>query len=164
MLQCYHHHGISYENRAEIFGRFEYFCSSKTHNILIFVVMSLELSDPSFITLMWHLLFFSFPEALEALKEINESVCPNDGFLDQVSFHYDLFAPSPFSFHLLSWIFYILQLKLFEEMGFKVDTSSPLYRRFRLKLLGWPFSFLYSYCTKYPRDTFKVSITIKEWR
>jgi dual specificity phosphatase 12 len=29
-----------------------------------------------------------------------------------------------------------LQLKLFEEMGFKVDTSSPLYKRFRLKLLG----------------------------
>ncbi|XP_051185948.1 uncharacterized protein [Lolium perenne] len=52
----------------------------------------------------------SLEEALESLKEINESVCPNDGFLDQ--------------------------LKLFEEMGFKVDTSSPLYRRFRLKLLG----------------------------
>nr|CBX25342.1 hypothetical_protein [Oryza brachyantha] len=27
-------------------------------------------------------------------------------------------------------------LKRFEEMGFKVDTSSPLYKRFRLKLLG----------------------------
>ncbi|KAF7071730.1 hypothetical protein CFC21_076989 [Triticum aestivum] len=52
----------------------------------------------------------SLDEALESLKEINESVCPNDGFLDQ--------------------------LKLFEEMGFKIDTSSPLYRRFRLKLLG----------------------------
>ncbi|KAK1629063.1 hypothetical protein QYE76_003378 [Lolium multiflorum] len=52
----------------------------------------------------------SLEEALESLKEINESVCPNDGFLDQ--------------------------LKLFEEMGFKVDTSSPIYRRFRLKLLG----------------------------
>uniref|UniRef100_J3N5V8 protein-tyrosine-phosphatase n=1 Tax=Oryza brachyantha TaxID=4533 RepID=J3N5V8_ORYBR len=49
-------------------------------------------------------------EALESLKEVNESVCPNDGFLEQ--------------------------LKLFEEMGFKVDTSSPLYKRFRLKLLG----------------------------
>uniref|UniRef100_A0A453KC68 protein-tyrosine-phosphatase n=1 Tax=Aegilops tauschii subsp. strangulata TaxID=200361 RepID=A0A453KC68_AEGTS len=54
----------------------------------------------------------SLDEALESLKEINESVCPNDGFLDQ--------------------------LKLFEEMGFKIDTSSPLYRRFRLKLLGSP--------------------------
>jgi dual specificity phosphatase 12 len=49
-------------------------------------------------------------EALESLKEVNESACPNDGFLEQ--------------------------LKLFEEMGFKVDTSSPLYKRFRLKLLG----------------------------
>jgi dual specificity phosphatase 12 len=29
-----------------------------------------------------------------------------------------------------------LQLKLFEEMGFKVDTSSSLYKHFRLKLLG----------------------------
>uniref|UniRef100_A0A0D9XWN1 protein-tyrosine-phosphatase n=1 Tax=Leersia perrieri TaxID=77586 RepID=A0A0D9XWN1_9ORYZ len=52
----------------------------------------------------------SLEEALESLKEVNESVCPNDGFLEQ--------------------------LKLFEEMGFKVDTSSPLYKRFRLKLLG----------------------------
>uniref|UniRef100_A0A0D9XNU2 protein-tyrosine-phosphatase n=1 Tax=Leersia perrieri TaxID=77586 RepID=A0A0D9XNU2_9ORYZ len=43
-------------------------------------------------------------------NEVNESVCPNDGFLEQ--------------------------LKLFEEMGFKVDTTSPLYKRFRLKLLG----------------------------
>lgn len=49
-------------------------------------------------------------EALESLKEVYESVCPNDGFLEQ--------------------------LKLFGEMGFKVDTSSPLYKRFRLKLLG----------------------------
>uniref|UniRef100_A0A0E0F2A7 protein-tyrosine-phosphatase n=1 Tax=Oryza meridionalis TaxID=40149 RepID=A0A0E0F2A7_9ORYZ len=49
-------------------------------------------------------------EALESLKEVNESAFPNDGFLEQ--------------------------LKLFEEMGFKVDTSSPLYKRFRLKLLG----------------------------
>uniref|UniRef100_A0A0E0BNL1 protein-tyrosine-phosphatase n=1 Tax=Oryza glumipatula TaxID=40148 RepID=A0A0E0BNL1_9ORYZ len=52
----------------------------------------------------------SLEEALESLKEVNESACPNDGFLEQ--------------------------LKLFEEMGFKVDTSSPLYKRFRLKLLG----------------------------
>ncbi|KAL6595624.1 hypothetical protein ACP70R_047964 [Stipagrostis hirtigluma subsp. patula] len=54
-------------------------------------------------------------EALDSLKEISESVCPNDGFLEQ--------------------------LKLFEEMGFKVDTSSPLYKRFRLKLLGQSYKF-----------------------
>nr|CAB3490840.1 unnamed protein product [Digitaria exilis] len=57
----------------------------------------------------------SLEEALESLKEINELACPNDGFLDQ--------------------------LKLFEEMGFKVDTSSPLYKRFRLKLLGQSYKF-----------------------
>ncbi|KAI0519439.1 dual specificity protein phosphatase 12 [Dendrobium catenatum] len=49
-------------------------------------------------------------DALESLRQSCEFVCPNDGFLEQ--------------------------LKLFEEMGFKVDTASPLYKRFRLKVLG----------------------------
>ncbi|KAJ6802729.1 dual specificity protein phosphatase 12 isoform X1 [Iris pallida] len=49
-------------------------------------------------------------DALESLHEVCEFVCPNDGFLEQ--------------------------LKLFEEMGFKVDTANPLYKRFRLKVLG----------------------------
>ncbi|OAY40201.1 dual specificity protein phosphatase 12 isoform X2 [Manihot esculenta] len=49
-------------------------------------------------------------DALESLKESCEFVCPNDGFLDQ--------------------------LKMFEEMGFKVDHASPIYKRFRLKVLG----------------------------
>ncbi|CAN6373975.1 unnamed protein product [Urochloa humidicola] len=57
----------------------------------------------------------SLEEALESLKEISELACPNDGFLDQ--------------------------LRLFEEMGFKVDTSSPLYKKFRLKLLGQSYKF-----------------------
>ncbi|KAG2559893.1 hypothetical protein PVAP13_8KG035563 [Panicum virgatum] len=57
----------------------------------------------------------SLEEALQSLKEVSESACPNDGFLDQ--------------------------LKLFQEMGFKVDTSSPLYKRFRLKLLGQSYKF-----------------------
>ncbi|CAN6362172.1 unnamed protein product [Urochloa humidicola] len=57
----------------------------------------------------------SLEEALESFKEISESACPNDGFLDQ--------------------------LKLFEEMGVKVDTSSSLYKRFRLKLLGQSYKF-----------------------
>ncbi|KAJ4787054.1 hypothetical protein LUZ62_038300 [Rhynchospora pubera] len=52
----------------------------------------------------------SLEDALDSLKEVCESVSPNDGFLDQ--------------------------LKIFEEMGFKVDTSSPTYKRFRLKILG----------------------------
>ncbi|KAB1222184.1 Dual specificity protein phosphatase 12 [Morella rubra] len=49
-------------------------------------------------------------DALESLRQSCEFVCPNDGFLDQ--------------------------LKMFEEMGFKVDHASPIYKRFRLKVLG----------------------------
>ncbi|KAL5134723.1 putative inactive dual specificity protein phosphatase-like [Glycine soja] len=46
-----------------------------------------------------------FPEdALESLRQSCEFVCPNDGFLEQ--------------------------LKMFEGMGFKVDHSSPIYKRF----------------------------------
>ncbi|XP_072976323.1 uncharacterized protein [Typha angustifolia] len=52
----------------------------------------------------------SLEDALESLRQINHAICPNDGFLDQ--------------------------LKLFEEMGFQVDTSNPMYKRFRLKILG----------------------------
>lgn len=37
---------------------------------------------------------------------------------------------------ILDAFFSTLQLKMFEEMGFKVDHSSPIYKRFRLKLLG----------------------------
>ncbi|XP_042487853.1 dual specificity protein phosphatase 12-like [Macadamia integrifolia] len=49
-------------------------------------------------------------DALESLRQSCEFVCPNDGFLEQ--------------------------LKMFEEMGFKVDPASPIYKRFRLKVLG----------------------------
>ncbi|XP_027070862.1 uncharacterized protein [Coffea arabica] len=49
-------------------------------------------------------------DALESLRQSCEFVCPNDGFLDQ--------------------------LKMFEEMGFRVDYASPIYKRFRLKVLG----------------------------
>ncbi|KAF5750297.1 dual specificity protein phosphatase 12-like [Tripterygium wilfordii] len=49
-------------------------------------------------------------DALESLRQSRETVCPNDGFLDQ--------------------------LKMFEQMGFKVDRASPIYKRFRLKVLG----------------------------
>lgn len=35
------------------------------------------------------------------------------------------------------YVFVLLsQLKMFEEMGFKVDQSSPAYKHFRLKILG----------------------------
>lgn len=52
----------------------------------------------------------SLEDAIESLKQSCESVCPNDGFLEQ--------------------------LKMFEQMGFKVDHASPIYKRFRLKVLG----------------------------
>ncbi|KAI5583708.1 hypothetical protein BDE02_06G033000 [Populus trichocarpa] len=52
----------------------------------------------------------SLEDALESLRQSCESVGPNDGFLEQ--------------------------LKMFEEMGFKVDHASPIYKRFRLKALG----------------------------
>ncbi|KAI3788394.1 hypothetical protein L2E82_01158 [Cichorium intybus] len=52
----------------------------------------------------------SLEDALESLRQSNESVCPNDGFLEQLS--------------------------MFEEMGFKIDYSSTIYKRFRLKVLG----------------------------
>lgn len=49
-------------------------------------------------------------DALECLQKSCEFVCPNDGFLEQ--------------------------LKMFEEMGFKVNRASPIYKRFHLKVLG----------------------------
>lgn len=49
-------------------------------------------------------------DAIESVRQSCEFVCPNDGFLDQ--------------------------LKMFEEMGFKVDNASPIYKRFHLKVLG----------------------------
>ncbi|KAL2320647.1 hypothetical protein Fmac_029616 [Flemingia macrophylla] len=52
----------------------------------------------------------SVEDALESLRQSCEFVCPNDGFLEQ--------------------------LKMFEGMGFRVDHSSPIYKRFRLKILG----------------------------
>jgi dual specificity phosphatase 12 len=52
----------------------------------------------------------SLEDALESLRQSCESVGPNDGFLDQ--------------------------LKMFEEMGFKIDRSSSIYKSFRLKILG----------------------------
>ncbi|XP_034197795.1 dual specificity protein phosphatase 12-like isoform X2 [Prunus dulcis] len=49
-------------------------------------------------------------DALGSLRQSCEFVCPNDGFLHQ--------------------------LKMYEEMGFKVDRASPIYKSFRLKVLG----------------------------
>lgn len=56
----------------------------------------------------------SLEAALESLRQSCESVSPNDNFLEQ--------------------------LKMFEEMDFKVDRSSTIYKRFRLKMLGDSYS------------------------
>ncbi|VVA36780.1 PREDICTED: dual specificity [Prunus dulcis] len=55
-------------------------------------------------------------DALGSLRQSCEFVCPNDGFLHQ--------------------------LKMYEEMGFKVDRASPIYKSFRLKVLGTVLFFL----------------------
>jgi hypothetical protein len=108
-------------------------------NLLLFLKKKRERVESStqteFHRVAW-LTYYFLPDALVSLKEVSESACPNDGFLDQVRFAYDVCSiefPGCLSFSL---ILHTLQLKLFEEMGFKVDTSSPLYKRFRLKLLG----------------------------
>ncbi|GAB2287510.1 hypothetical protein Dimus_021885 [Dionaea muscipula] len=49
-------------------------------------------------------------DALESLRESCEFVSPNDGFIEQ--------------------------LKMFEDMGFKIDHVSTIYKRFRMKILG----------------------------
>ncbi|PRQ56543.1 putative phosphoric monoester hydrolase [Rosa chinensis] len=49
-------------------------------------------------------------DALGSLRQSCEFVFPNDGFLNQ--------------------------LKMYEDMGFKIDHASPIYKSFRLKLLG----------------------------
>ncbi|KAI4330550.1 hypothetical protein MLD38_028829 [Melastoma candidum] len=53
-------------------------------------------------------------DALESLKQSCEFVSPNDGFLEQ--------------------------LKMFEDMGFKVDRDSRIYKKFRVKVLGDAFN------------------------
>ncbi|GFP95549.1 dual specificity protein phosphatase 12 [Phtheirospermum japonicum] len=52
----------------------------------------------------------SVDDAIESLRQSCETVCPNDGFLEQ--------------------------LAMFEDMGFRVDHASPIYKSFRLKVLG----------------------------
>ncbi|CAN1170611.1 Dual specificity protein phosphatase 12 [Linum perenne] len=63
----------------------------------------------------------SLEDALKSIRESCEFVCPNDGFLDQ--------------------------LKMFEDMGFKVDHGSSVYKRFHVKILD---TLLYHVNSKYP--------------
>nr|KJB46201.1 hypothetical protein B456_007G352400 [Gossypium raimondii] len=85
-------------------------------------------------------------DALESLKQSCEFVCPNDGFLEQVMLRnyvkliYLYFEAYHCGCMLLvfeEFLFYPpLQLKMFEEMDYKVDHASTIYKRFRLKVLG----------------------------
>lgn len=52
----------------------------------------------------------SLQGALASLREVSESACPNDGFL--------------------------VQLKMFEDMGYRVDRDSSIYKMFHVKKLG----------------------------
>ncbi|KAK3006700.1 hypothetical protein RJ639_017716 [Escallonia herrerae] len=81
-------------------------------NLLIYIFMALsnELEMYEQLSSLCYVFAFDSADALESLRKSCESVCPNDGFLDQ--------------------------LKMFEEMGFKVDHASSIYKRFHLKVLG----------------------------
>lgn len=42
-----------------------------------------------------------------------------------------------------SFSFLLWQLKMYEDMGFKVDHANPIYKRFRLKVLGIFYIYIY---------------------
>ena len=90
-----------------------------------------------------------YAAALESLRDCCEFVSPNDNFLEQVRevlcrqelhvilhlMHYTL-SFSSVNFIIMAITFAYLQLKMFEEMNFKVDRGNPKYKRFRLRILG----------------------------
>jgi hypothetical protein len=53
-----------------------------------------------------------FLEALEALNEISELACPNDGFLDQVKFCQDLLAT-----FWLKWCLHVVVAELLGDFS-----------------------------------------------
>lgn len=44
-----------------------------------------------------------------------------------------------------SFSFLLWQLKMYEDMGFKVDHANPIYKRFRLKVLGIFYIYIFSF-------------------
>ena len=44
-----------------------------------------------------------------------------------------------------SFSFLLWQLKMYEDMGFKVDHANPIYKRFCLKVLGIFYIYIYSH-------------------
>ncbi|KAF8398226.1 hypothetical protein HHK36_017152 [Tetracentron sinense] len=80
----------------------------ESENLLDYLDVCLDFIDES--RKKGSILVHFFADALESLRQSCEYVCPNDGFLEQ--------------------------LKMFEDIGFKVDTASPKYKRFCLKVFG----------------------------
>ncbi|XP_076958229.1 uncharacterized protein LOC143633900 [Bidens hawaiensis] len=84
--------------------------SRKTGSVLVHCFAGVSRSAAIITAYLMRTERLSLEDALESLRQSNESVCPNDGFLEQ--------------------------LTMFEDMGFKVDHSSTIYKRFHLKVLG----------------------------
>lgn len=114
-------------------------------------------SPPMVVFLSW---LYIYADALGSLRQSSQFVSPNDGFMEQVLLeilliHFKTTRTFVQTFNalesypsLLITNLYPFQLKLFEEMGFKVDYASPIYKRFRLKILGmlWFFHRPVLYC------------------
>ncbi|CAI0397444.1 unnamed protein product, partial [Linum tenue] len=84
--------------------------SRKEGSVLVHCFAGVSRSAAIITAYLMRLEQLTLEDALESLRESCESVCPNDGFLDQ--------------------------LKMFEDMGFKVDHGSSIYKRFHVKVLG----------------------------
>ena len=59
-----------------------------------------------------------------------------------------------------SFSFLLWQLKMYENMGFKVNHSNPIYKRFRLKVLGI-FSQLISFSSFGASSIFEVLMNLQ---
>ncbi|CAI0452450.1 unnamed protein product [Linum tenue] len=84
--------------------------SRKEGSVLVHCFAGVSRSAAIITAYLMRLEQLTLEDALESLRQSCESVCPNDGFLDQ--------------------------LKMFEDMGFKVDHGSSIYKRFHVKVLG----------------------------
>ncbi|CAI0452449.1 unnamed protein product [Linum tenue] len=87
--------------------------SRKEGSVLVHCFAGVSRSAAIITAYLMRLEQLTLEDALESLRQSCESVCPNDGFLDQ--------------------------LKMFEDMGFKVDHGSSIYKRFHVKVLGMHF-------------------------
>lgn len=148
LLQCSYHYGISHENRTSISRRceqvpflYEVSIGLEIGICLVSILVSNIFNDPFPLSDEIKNIYIP-PDALESLRQSCEFVCPNDGFLDQVmqqnSLSHGWRDFMCVHYHKSMLFFFPYQLKMFEEMGFKVDHASPIYKRFRLKVLGKP--------------------------